>query len=334
MVFQNLVCEGGGVKGIAYVGAVKRLEEEGILQGIQRFGGTSAGAINATLLACGFNSAEQREKLWEMDFNKFMDDSFGVIMDTKRFFTEYGWHKGDYFHSWISDLIAEKLGTSSATFRDFQKQGKPDLYVYGTNLSTGHGKVFSAEHTPTTRVADAVRISMSIPLFFKAFIGDDHQVYVDGGVLNNYPIRLFDREKYLNDPGSHLPNAAYDNENQKLAELRPDSSRYIHNTETLGLRLDTQKEIAAFRYGKVEVKNNIDGFISYAKALVSTILDAQSASHLESDDWKRTIYIDTLGVGTTDFDISDAKKEALIQSGYDMTERYLQLDDKSAERSV
>ena len=44
-------------------------------------------------------------------------------------------------------------------------------------------------------------------------------------------------------------------------------------------------------------------------------MDSQENSHLHSDDWQRTIYIDTLGVGTTDFDISDKQKKALVESG-------------------
>ena len=52
--FRNLVFEGGGVKGIAYIGAMKVLKDEGILQNITRVGGTSAGAINAALFALGF----------------------------------------------------------------------------------------------------------------------------------------------------------------------------------------------------------------------------------------------------------------------------------------
>jgi NTE family protein len=67
----------------------------------------------------------------------------------------------------------------------------------GTNLSTRFGEVFSAEHTPRMCIADAVRISMSIPLFFAAKRSLRGDVYVDGGVLENYPIKLFDREKYV-----------------------------------------------------------------------------------------------------------------------------------------
>lgn len=52
--FRNLVFEGGGVKGIAYVGALGVLEERKITLNIERIGGTSAGAINAILLGLGF----------------------------------------------------------------------------------------------------------------------------------------------------------------------------------------------------------------------------------------------------------------------------------------
>ena len=58
--FKNLVFEGGGVKGIAYVGAMEILEKRGILQNIERVGGTSAGAINAVLLALNYSNIESK----------------------------------------------------------------------------------------------------------------------------------------------------------------------------------------------------------------------------------------------------------------------------------
>lgn len=69
--FRNLVFEGGGVKGIAYVGAMDVLEKAGILKEIVRVGGTSAGAINAVLFASGYSNAEQRRIMGDLDFNKF-----------------------------------------------------------------------------------------------------------------------------------------------------------------------------------------------------------------------------------------------------------------------
>jgi len=147
--FQNLVFEGGGVKGIAYVGAMEVLKEKGILAGIKRVGGTSAGAINAILVALGYTNKEQLTILKKLDFNNFMDDSWGIVRDSERLIKDFGWYKGDFFHEWISDLIKRKLKNSNATFTDLHEAGLPDLYLYGTNLSTRFGEVFSYEHTPS-----------------------------------------------------------------------------------------------------------------------------------------------------------------------------------------
>src|SRR4051794_35468597 len=108
--FRNLVFEGGGVKGIAYLGALKVLEQKGIIQQIHRVGGTSAGAINATLLGLGFTLEETEKILRNLDFKKIMDDSFGVLRDTDRLIHKFGWYKGDYFRDWIGEVIAEKTG--------------------------------------------------------------------------------------------------------------------------------------------------------------------------------------------------------------------------------
>ena len=321
--FRNLVFEGGGVKGIAYVGAMRVLEQKGILKEIKRVGGTSAGAINAVLAACGFTNTEQKEILSEMDFNRFMDDSFGFLRDAKRLVNDFGWHKGDYFREWIGGLITQKLGTPHATFTDFQLTGRPALYLVGANLSTGFGEIFSPEHTPTMRVVDAVRISMSLPLFFAAIRNARGDVYVDGGLLNNYPIKVFDRAKYVENNKAKIETDYYKDENAKFLKGSYKSrSPYVYNAETLGFRLDTKREIAAFRYGNVDVARKIDDFFDYTKALLMTALNVQEAMHLHSDDWQRTIYIDTLGVGTTDFDLTDKDKNALVKSGRDNTLAY------------
>jgi NTE family protein len=323
--FRNLVFEGGGVKGIAYVGAMQILEEKGIVSNIQRVGGTSAGAINATLIALGFTKAEQRDILGELDFKNFMDDTWGVIRDIQRLIDEFGWYKGDFFHEWISGHIKKKLGDANATFLDLQEAKKPELYVYGTNLSTHFGEVFSIEHTPTMSIADAVRISMSIPLFFAAIRNARNDVYVDGGVLSNYPIKLFDREKYIS-PENRVSMAVkteyYNQENRRFLKKHSSSSPYVYNKETLGLRLDSGKEIAVFRYGAEPQHEGINDFFDYSKALITTILGSQEDIHLHSDDWQRTIYINTLGVATTDFGLSNGMKKKLEDSGKKGAEAY------------
>jgi NTE family protein len=326
--FKNLVFEGGGVKGLAYVGALKELEQRKITQNLKRVGGTSAGAINALLLSLGCSLEETRNILSNLDFNNFLDDSWGVLRDLNRLKDDFGWYKGDFFRAWIGNIIKEKTGNEHSTFNDLKNRKFKDLYLMGTNLSTGFSEVFSFEHTPRKRVVDAVRISMSIPLFFAAVRNMRKDVYVDGGVLNNYPVKLFDREKYVirSKRKDHCRATGYYNEENK--KITRTSSKYIYNKETLGFRLDTEQEIAMFRDGAEPVHEEIKDFFDYAWALIKTVLNAQNNQHLHTDDWHRTVYIDTIGVGTTDFDLDDKMKKRLVEEGSKGTKRYFEWYDK------
>lgn len=321
--FKNMVFEGGGVKGIAYVGAMKVLESEGILKNIIRVGGTSAGSINAVLFSAGFTNQQTYNELNKLDFNNFKDDDWGVLRDMKRLREEYGWFKGDFFKEWIGDLLKKKTGSANITFKALQEHTGKELYVFATNLSTTFGEVYSPEHTPRKRVVDAVRRSMSIPLFFKAVRDDRDDVFVDGGVINNFPVKLFDRKKYLIDKSLIRIPEYYKQENKSLAAVSPSSSQYIYNKETLGFRLDSEKEIGVFRDGQEPKSIEIDNFLDYTMQIIKTIMAVQDNQHLHTDDWHRTVYIDSLGVGTTDFDLSDKRKKELVASGKKAAEDYL-----------
>lgn len=316
--------EGGGVKGIAYVGAMKVLEKKGILKNIMRVGGTSAGSINAVLFAAGYTNQQTYNELDKLDFNDFKDDSWGALRDMNRLREEYGWYKGDFFRDWIGGLLNKKTGSSNITFKALHEHTGKALYVYASNISTNFGEVYSPEHTPRMRVVDAARRSMSIPLFFRAIRDDRKDVFVDGGVINNFPVKLFDREKYLVDSNLIRIPGYYKDENQDLVKVSPKSSPYIYNKETLGFRLDSAKEIAVFRDGQEPQSNKIDNFMDYTMQLIKTVLAAQDSQHLHSDDWHRTVYIDTLGVGTTDFDLSKERKKSLVASGKKSAEDYLE----------
>lgn len=96
--FRNLVFEGGGVKGIAYVGAMESLGRRRILSDIERAGGTSAGAINAALFALGYSNPQVRDLLANLDFTDFLDKHWGVVRNAQRLLNEFGWYRGDAFH--------------------------------------------------------------------------------------------------------------------------------------------------------------------------------------------------------------------------------------------
>ena len=331
----NLIFEGGGVKGIAYVGALQKLAEKGISANIKRVGGTSAGAIMALLYGLNYSLSETESILKTLDFNNFLDSSWGILRDADRLIKDYGWYKGDYFRNWIGQIIQDKTGNSEATFETVAahaaEQGFKDLYFVGTNLSTRFSEVFSAEHTPRLCIADAVRISMSIPLFFAAKRNLRDDVYVDGGLLDNYPVKLFDRAKYVARYSTE-PDY-YQEHNAWLQSQGKDISPYVYNQETLGFRLDSGREIAMFRDQAEPQHHQVNDFFSYAWSLVETILESQQNQHLHSDDWHRTIYIDTLGVQTTDFDLSEETKSQLVQSGAAGAQKYFDWYEQAAKVS-
>ena len=289
--FKNLVFEGGGVKGVAYGGALNVLDKRGILSGIERVGGTSAGAITATLLALDYSAEYIKELMLHLDFTRFKDGS--LFGDIERFFTKYGWYKGEVFLEFIQNQIADKLHHKDATFHDLIEHGFRDLYVVGTDLSAQTDRVFSHETTPDLPIADAVRISMSIPLFFASRkLGGS--VYVDGGVVRNYPLGLFDSTK--TDPA---------NPGRQVREA---------NQKTLG-----------FHLGKNIIEtHDISDLDEYAGNLFETILAVQDIALMDNaDDVARTVFINVLGIKSTDFGITTEQKLDLIKKGHEATANYL-----------
>ena len=335
--FKNLVFEGGGVKGIAYAGALEVLDKEGILPNVERVAGTSAGAMMAVLVGLRYSADEVKEILWDLNFKNFIDSSWGIVRDTTRLLKEYGWYKGDYFRNLMAGFIKQKTGNGEATFKDLARSKQfRDIYLVGADLTTGLSQVFSAKNTPDVKVADAARISMSIPLFFAAVRGGEgnKHLFVDGGLLDNYAIKTFDQIQYIANQNHFRRTDYYDKLNKKAkAKKDPKHNEYVYNKETLGFRLDSKEDISMFlTHGEAPCKE-INSFFTYTKALVTTLIDFQNNVHLHSDDWQRTVYIDTLGVNAIDFSISDSMKKKLVASGTQYTKSYLEWYNNDEEKA-
>jgi predicted acylesterase/phospholipase RssA len=112
---ENLVFEGGGVKGLAYVGCITVLERLGILQNIKRVAGSSAGSIQAAFLACGSDSTFLKKKIWSKNFSDFLDGG-SVVHEAMRFFSSHGIHKGAELERWIEECLFELTGEPNITF--------------------------------------------------------------------------------------------------------------------------------------------------------------------------------------------------------------------------
>ena len=318
--YRNLVMEGGGIRGIAYGGALLELEQRGVLAGLTRVGGTSAGAIQAALLAVGYSAQEIIDVVNATPVQRLNDGRFIFFGGTHRLITQYGWYRGDEFATYLSELVGRKTRNPQLTLAELHAlaQQHPgqyrDLYTTGTNLTQQHVQVFSHETTPTMRVADAVRISMSIPLYFRAVLLDAEnrvimgepapnqpvQVLVDGGLLANYPIDLFDYPRYLATGPAAAPNA----------------HGRIFNPETLGLRLDRAEQIPldGAPAGRQQLAPyTITDFNTYMGALYTVALE--NLNPVQPEDWKRTISIDFLNFSPKIKRVTDAQKKQLMDSG-------------------
>ncbi len=282
---KNLAFKGGGVLGIAYAGAVEILEEKKILDTVERVTGTSAGAVIAALLSLRYNAADIKTIVNKTNFKSY-EDGWNPL----RMIWKFGLYKGGTFLNWMHDQITAKGLKKNATFTDFKNAGMRDLYVFATDLNQKCLKEFSFRSTPSAQVAEAVRASMSVPLFFQAFqfsngIPDDH-IYVDGGIVYNFPITLFD----------------------EVGE----------NKETLGLFLENvhKKPMASeLKHGQL---------VTYVKDLFDTMGDAQEFDFdKDPSEKERTVIIDNLAISYTDFGIPDEKKQGLFESGKKYTREFL-----------
>jgi NTE family protein len=324
MAIKNLVFQGGGVKGIAYVGALQVLQAQDLMRTVKNVAGTSASAITAALVALGATAEELHSILGSTDFASFMDGKGEFHGDTVRLVTDYGIYKGDEFEQWcrqqIGILTARATGQAQphitfrqlSTLADKEPARFRELYVVTTNLTRQTPEVFSAQTRPDVPLWQAVRLSMSVPLFFEAF-QFNRDVYADGGISWNYPIDLFDglmRQPVIGKP------------------VVPASVGVC--AETLGFSLGTQEQIQHEERYSTPPEVSITDLRSYTKALFSFMLHAANQLRLDPDSVQRTVLIDNANVSTTDFKLSAELKQKLVDNGMLATSAWLKKTGQQA----
>ncbi len=313
----DLVLEGGGVKGIALVGALSVLEEHGYA--FPRIAGTSAGSIVGALLAAGKSAEQMYEIMKATDFRRFMDRSLldripllgmGVSM-----LGDQGIYEGKYFKQWLR----EQLPDGRETFAGLRLPADPAsslaeheryrLVVMASDVSLRrvvrlpwHYKSVYGLAADEQSVVDAVRASMSIPFFFEPVylehavdrdIVDRDNVLrrstlVDGGMLSNFPVEVFDR-------------------NDGAAPRWP----------TFGIKLSSRP--SARRIPKVT-----NGPLSLTLAMIATMTSWYDGMHIDRPDvCARTIFVDTFGINATSFDLTPAQQERLFLSGRAAATKFL-----------
>lgn len=179
-----LVFSGGGIRGLAYVGCLKALEEFQVLPQIESYVGTSIGAIFALFLNLDYCYEELYEILLTINFESLRDITSDGIFN---YFNSYGFETGNKMENIVKIFIRKKIGDDQITFQQLYEKTQRKLTITGTCLNTCQGEFFNYENCPNMEVIKAIRISMSIPFVFTTH-SLDGKLYVDGGVANNYPL--------------------------------------------------------------------------------------------------------------------------------------------------
>ncbi|MFK9094764.1 patatin-like phospholipase family protein [Bacillus salipaludis] len=284
----DAVFEGGGVRGIAFIGAVQAMEEEKVEW--QRLAGTSAGAVIAALLASGYKSYEIRDRMSNINFSKLRGRTilnripiFGILLELM---VHLGIYKNDYLETWMDSLLSEK---GIKTFADLP-DGK--LKIIASDVSNGQMLILPDDlerygMTPADlKVSTAVMMSASLPFFFRPVIWkskDYNKSYIlDGGLLSNFPIWIFDT----------------------------DNPRF----PTFG-----------FHFVKEEL--NIDAVIPTPlhlfKNIFKTMLQAHDLRYMNEETIERTIQIPTGDINATDFELNEEETDFLYKSGYTSAKEFL-----------
>lgn len=279
------VFSGGGIKGYALIGAYQALEEQGYF--IKRAAGTSAGSIIASLIIAGYSGEEMEEILLKTDSDDLLDERIGSSLPFVRWLLLYwklGLYKGDRLESWIGRLLANK---GIRTFRDIPKDS---LRVIVSDISDGAIVVLPDDlgkyncDINDFPIAKAVRMSCSIPYFFEP-VKLHNKKFVDGGVLSNFPMWLFDKEN--------------------VKKVRP----------VIGIKLNGNKEDLPPR----QINNAIEMF----GALFETMKDAHDNRYISRKLEKNIIFVPIKNSSSIDFNLSETKKKELILVGRSSANQFL-----------
>lgn len=294
----DLVLQGGGIKAIGLVGGMDELNRQHIE--IRRIAGASGGAVVAGLSASGYSPADLRRIIETEPFPELLDTRWyarlPAIGKPLAIFLRMGLHPGDRLVARLTDLLAER---GIQTFGDL-RDSKPydplqvvvsDITARRILLLPRDARLFGIEPDELD-VALALRMSSSIPIVYEpvrltSASDKAEHLLVDGGMLSNFPLWIFDGQS---DPDTEVIGL-------RLLEDQPDTSL---------VSLLPVPALARTRFGQL---------VDYMESMARTLMEAHDRRYLDAGEIARTVPIPTLGVGTTEFDLPPERIEALYQAG-------------------
>lgn len=319
--------EGGGVRGLAYAGALEVLEKKNILENIENVAGSSAGAIAGLMVALNYNSFEIDSVLQGLKIQEFNDGKF-FAGEIRRIKNEYGVFKGDKFDNWLGNLIANKTGNADITFAGLNElhltnKGFRNFFCTGTNVSQQRFEILSYKTSPQMKLRTAVHISSTIPFYFvpvainkmwnEVSLEDTSQssdLYVDGGMLCNFPINLFDSCISGGDPFN--------------------CSNLVYNSETLGLKLERGAQVEQFEKNNTAIAPyKINSIQQYFGAVMNLMMEKLNRISPTLDNEKgRTIYISYGDISGRPRKMTVKEKKMLHANGIAAAQHFFDNKDK------
>ncbi len=285
----QLVLSGGGVNGLAMVGAVAALEKLGVRP--VRYAGTSSGAMVAALLASGYESSALERILSQICVRRMLGIQVGMLWRGKQWWKLIrgeGWIDGKRMEQWMRMML---LAKRVRTFADLPKH---TLHIVATNLTTQQMVVLPDDCDEDMDIAKAVRMSASIPFVFDpvAYRGS---YYVDGFILSNTPLLALQTM----DGVGNLPVVVL-----TFGESEPNSS----------VRWDAQKKSDQFNR-RQQMPASMGGIFGTIHALFGTMIAAHDRYWMERHPEIIHLRLPTNGIKPTDFFIKPDEMKKLMNSG-------------------
>nr|WP_254639683.1 patatin-like phospholipase family protein [Cohnella sp. GbtcB17] len=288
----DAVFEGGGVRGIAFVGAIETMEAQGCVW--QRIAGNSAGSIVAALLASGYNGSEIKTLMKSLDYRQLLGRTWLNEVPFRNKALPLLFKSGIYVNEPLERTI--EMWLQQKGIRTFGDLPLGKLTIVASNISNGKMVVFPDDLPDyglcpaELSIAAAVRMSTTLPFFFQPYrwkTAIDRRPYfiLDGGLLSNYPIWLFD-----------VPSAP--------------------RWPTFGFRLSEKRTYDPVR--------RVRGPVSLFGAMFKTMLQAHDQRHVDKHSESRTIFIPTDKVATTKFDLTEYDQAWLMESGQRAAQSFLE----------
>ncbi|MAU36530.1 MAG: hypothetical protein CMD14_04055 [Flavobacteriales bacterium] len=188
MVIKHLVFSGGGPVGLISYGAAKQLNKKKFweIENIETIYGTSVGAYIGTLISLGYDWDWIDDYFIKRPWRKIIDIEIITLLEA---YNKKGLLGEKFINDIILPLLEAKGLSKDVTFKELYEFNKIEIHIYSTEINGEHMKKIDISYIthPDMKVITGLCMSMAFPFIFSPVI-DSEQCYIDGGVLNNFPL--------------------------------------------------------------------------------------------------------------------------------------------------